>query len=152
MWYHLYVESKVWHTRPYLWNRNKLTDTENRLVVTKGDEGGGGMHWVRINRGKLSCISWIDNKVLLYSTGESIQYPMIKKNYEKECMRTFQWLRLCASNAGGTDSIPGQGTRIPHTMCHGLKRKKRERKNACICVTESTGVHSSQHCKLTTYQ
>ena len=25
-----------------------------------------------------------------------------------------QWLRLCASNAGGTSSIPGQGTRSPH--------------------------------------
>ena len=25
-----------------------------------------------------------------------------------------QWLRLCASNAGGTGSIPGQGTKIPH--------------------------------------
>ena len=26
-----------------------------------------------------------------------------------------QWLRLCASNAGGMDSIPGWGTKIPHT-------------------------------------
>ena len=25
-----------------------------------------------------------------------------------------QWLRLCASNAGGAGSIPGRGTRIPH--------------------------------------
>ena len=25
-----------------------------------------------------------------------------------------QWLRLCASNTGGTGSIPGQGTKIPH--------------------------------------
>ena len=85
----------------------------------------------------------------------SISYN--KKIYEKECMRSFlvlQWLRLCASNAGGTDLIPGQGTRLPHTMCHGLQRKKKERdrENACICVTESTGLHSSQHCKLTIHQ
>ena len=26
----------------------------------------------------------------------------------------IQWLRLCASSAGGTGSIPGRGTRIPH--------------------------------------
>ena len=28
-----------------LWNRNRLTDIENRLVVTKGEGGGGGMEW-----------------------------------------------------------------------------------------------------------
>ena len=27
-----------------------------------------------------------------------------------------QWLRLCASTAGGTGSIPGQGTEIPHAV------------------------------------
>ena len=27
-----------------------------------------------------------------------------------------QWLRLCASNAGGTGLIPGQGNKIPHAM------------------------------------
>ena len=67
----------------------------------------------------------------------SISYN--KKIYEKECMRTFlvlQWLRLCASNAGGTDSIPGQGTRLPHTMCHGLQRKKkRERETERMHVS-----------------
>ena len=25
-----------------------------------------------------------------------------------------QWLRLCASNAGGVGSIPGQGAKIPY--------------------------------------
>ena len=35
-----------------------------------------------------SVIEWI-NKILLYSTGNSIQYPVINHNgkeYEKECM------------------------------------------------------------------
>ena len=27
-----------------------------------------------------------------------------------------QWLRLCASNAGGMGSIPGGGTKIPHAV------------------------------------
>ena len=27
-----------------------------------------------------------------------------------------QWLRLCASTAGGTGSIPGQGTKIPQAV------------------------------------
>ena len=33
-----------------------------------------------------------------------------------------QWLRLCASTAGGAGSIPGQETRIPHAL--GLGQKK----------------------------
>ena len=38
--YHLNVESKIWHKYTYLQNRNRLTDTENRLVVAKGEEEG----------------------------------------------------------------------------------------------------------------
>ena len=29
---------------------------------------------------------------------------------------TVQWLRLCISKAGGTNSTPGQATKIPHTL------------------------------------
>ena len=36
-----------------------------------------------------------------------------------------QWLRLPAPTAGGTDSIPGGGTKIPHaTRCWGKKKAK----------------------------
>ena len=31
-----------------------------------------------------------------------------------------QWLRPCASTAGGTGLIPGQGTKIPHAKQQGL--------------------------------
>ena len=34
-----------------------------------------------------------------------------------------QWLRPCASNARGTGSIPGQGTKIPHAPQGGQKEK-----------------------------
>ena len=30
-----------------------------------------------------------------------------------------QWLRLQASSAGGTGSVPGQGTKIPPGVCGG---------------------------------
>ena len=40
IWYHICVESKIWHKWTYLWNRNRLTDLENRLVVAKGEEEG----------------------------------------------------------------------------------------------------------------
>ena len=36
-----------------------------------------------------------------------------------------QWLRLCASTAGGVGSIPGQGTKIPHASLPGQKIKKK---------------------------
>ena len=32
-----------------------------------------------------------------------------------------QWLRFCASSAGGTGSILGWGTGIPHATWHGQK-------------------------------
>ena len=39
--YHLYVESKKKKIqRMYLQNRNRLTDIENKLKVTKGKRGG----------------------------------------------------------------------------------------------------------------
>ena len=39
-----------------------------------------------------------------------------------------QWLRLHASTAGGTGSIPGWGTKIPHATWHGPEKKKKKRK------------------------
>ena len=44
-------------------------------------------------------------------------------------MRTslgVQRLRLCASNAGDAGSIPGQGTKIPHAVWCGQKKKKKD--------------------------
>ena len=51
----------------YLWNRRRLTDIENRLVVTRGEgRREGGKDWeFGINRRKLVYIEWI-NKVLLH--------------------------------------------------------------------------------------
>ena len=55
-------------------------------------ERGGreGMEWeFESSRCKLLYIEWINNKILLYSTGNYIQYPVIKckgKEYKKECV------------------------------------------------------------------
>ena len=56
-------------------------DIQNRLVVAKGQGG--------ICRCNLLSIEWINNKVLLYSTGNYIQHPLVdyhEKEYEKEHM------------------------------------------------------------------
>ena len=55
----------------------------------QGEGGGGkGKYWeFGISRCKLLCIGWIKSKVLLYSTGNYIQYAVINQNgkeYEKE--------------------------------------------------------------------
>ena len=34
------------------------------------------------------------------------------------------WLRLSNSIAGGIGLIPGQGTKIPHAVGHGKKKKR----------------------------
>ena len=42
---------------------------------------GGGMDWeFGIRRCKLLYIEWINNRALLYSTGNYIQYPVINHN------------------------------------------------------------------------
>ena len=42
---------------------------------------GGGMDWeFGVSRCKLLHIEWINNKALLYSTGNCIQYPAINHN------------------------------------------------------------------------
>ena len=76
-------------------------DTENRLVVAKGKGVGGGMEWeVGFGRCKLLYIGLINNKVLLYSTGISIQYPVVNHNgkeYEKNIYICITESLCCAA-------------------------------------------------------
>ena len=55
-----------------------------RSVVAKGEKGRRGKDWeYGLGSCKLCtllCIGWISNKVLLYSTGNYIQYPVINHN------------------------------------------------------------------------
>ena len=39
--YHLDVESKIWYKRTYLQNRNRLTDIEDKLTVTREERERG---------------------------------------------------------------------------------------------------------------
>ena len=50
-------------------------------MAAEGEGFGRGMEWeVGVSRCKLLYIEWINNKVLLYSTENYIQYPMINHN------------------------------------------------------------------------
>ena len=60
--------------------------------------GGRGTDWeFGMNRCKLWYIDRINSKVLLYITGDYIQYPVINHNgkeYEKECIYMYNWITL----------------------------------------------------------
>ena len=59
----------------YLRNRNRCREQ------TCGCQVEGGMDWeFGISRCKLLYTGWINNKVLLYSTGNYIHYPMMSHN------------------------------------------------------------------------
>ena len=47
-----------------------------------------------------------------------------------------QWLRLCVSAAGGEGSIPGQGTRIPHTALRSQNNSYKDGALAGLLVGE----------------
>ena len=50
-------------------------------MVARGEGVEGGMEWeAGVSRCKLLYIEWINNKVLLYSTENYIQYLMITYN------------------------------------------------------------------------
>ena len=56
----------------------------------------GGKEWeFEISRGKLLYIEWINNKVLLYSTGNYIQHPVTNHNgkeYETEYIYIYIYI------------------------------------------------------------
>ena len=69
----------------------KQKQTHRHREQTFGCQGVGvggirrGKEWeFGISRGKLLHIGWINNKVLLYSTGNYIQYPVTNHNEKHE--------------------------------------------------------------------
>lgn len=56
---------------------------------------GAGIEWkVGISRCRLECARWINDKVLMYSTGNYTRYPVTScngKEYEKECLNTYMY-------------------------------------------------------------
>ena len=73
----------------------KKKQTHRHREQTCGCQGGGalGEEWsgrLGIRSSKLLYRQWINNKVLLYSTGNYIQYPVINHmENEKECIYMY---------------------------------------------------------------
>ena len=60
--------------------KKKQTHRHRQQTCNQGERRGqGGMDWeFGISRCKLLSREWINNRVLLYSTGKCIQHPVIK--------------------------------------------------------------------------
>ena len=90
------------------------------------------MEWeVGVSRCKILYIEWINNKALLYTTENYIQYPMINHN-RKEFKKRLDflhspWLKLWAPKVGGASLIPDRETKPPHAMRHAPPQKKQQK-------------------------
>ena len=81
-------------THMNLFTEQKQTHRHKRQTYGYQRENAGGeTDWeFGISGCKLLYIEWINNKVLLYSTGNHIQYPVISHNgkeYEKDCIYVY---------------------------------------------------------------
>ena len=66
--YHLYVESKIWHNKPFY-----KTETDSQRIDLWLPRGRSGMGWeFRVSGCKLLHLEWMSSEVLLYSTGNYI--------------------------------------------------------------------------------
>ena len=79
----------------------KQKQTHRHREQTCGCQAGGGrggLDWeFGISRCKLLFIGWINNKVLPYSTGNYIQYPVINyngKEYGKEYVCVYIYIYI----------------------------------------------------------
>ena len=99
-------EKQISYEITYVWNLNmtqmnlslkqKQTRRERTDVWLPCEKGlGGGVDWeFGVSRCKQFYIGWINNKILLYSTGNYIQYLMINHN-EKEYICKKKNVYMC---------------------------------------------------------
>ena len=91
----LNMQNLKYGTNEPLWNRNRLTDIDNGLVVAKGEGGGLGTdREFGVSRGKLLHLERIINETLLLGTENYTQSPGIDhdgKEYLKRGSPTVQW-------------------------------------------------------------
>ena len=87
---------KKWYKWTYLQDRNRLTDLENELMVTRGQEWGEGIfRELGINMYTLLYLKWMTNKDLLYSTGNSAQCYVaawMGREFGGEWIHVYVWL------------------------------------------------------------
>ena len=84
------MECKIRRKWTYLWAR--LRQREQMCGYQREEDGGRMECEFGVSRGKLLYGDWMNSEVLLESTGNQIQYPVIShsgKEYEKECVCVY---------------------------------------------------------------
>ena len=143
------MESKTWHEWTYL--QNKLTHRHREQ--TCGCQGGGGvggrgMEWeFGVSRCKLLHLEWINHKVLLYSTGNYIQYPVINrkgKEYKKR-MSICVWLSHFAVQQKLTQHCPSTTLQFKKKKIdsHFLQPPNCQWHHSLLCLCCGASVSSS---------
>ena len=85
IWHCFMWNLKIGYKWTYLHNINRLIDFEKKLKVTKGNRWLGEDWGCEIGMCALSCLKWLANGDLLWSTGNSTQYSlMIDMGIESE--------------------------------------------------------------------
>ena len=111
-WYGLCVESKIMIQWPYLQNRNRLTDTENKLMVTKGERGVNQESG--INRYKHMCAKSLQSCLTLWDPVDCILPGSSVCGILQA--RILEWLSLPSSR--GSSWLRDQ-TRVSYVSCIG---------------------------------
>ena len=93
--------SVYYMTQMNLTMRKIQTHGQRADLGFKGKRYGRGVDWkLGISRCKLLYTGWINNKIILYSTGDYIHYSVINHNgkeYEKECVCVYVTESLCCT-------------------------------------------------------
>ena len=133
-------------TQMNLFTKQKWTHRKQNYSCPRKKRGKGGINQeFGINRYKLLHIKYVNNKVLLYSTGNYIQYPIINHNgkeYEKE------YICVCVCVYIYTHTHIYMYTHILSIQ----REREREREYVCVCVCVCVSkllgcTTETQHCK-----
>ena len=82
-------------TQMNLFTKQKQTHRQRTDLWLPRGRCGGGMNWkFGIIKYKLLYVEWINNKALLYSTGNSIQYP-VRNHHGKEYLKENVCVCVC---------------------------------------------------------
>ena len=95
------MENLKYDANEHVYKKNQTHRHRVHICGCQGG-GGGGKDWeFGISRFKLSYICWINNKILLYSTGNCTQYPVTNHNgkeYGKEYVHITESICCTAEN------------------------------------------------------
>ena len=91
-----------------------------------------------ISRGKLLYIEWINSKVLLYSTGSYIQYPVINHNG-----KVFKKRELSSAASSRAQALHQHSDRLQAFRHHGRPLAEVDLLREDPCSTSEHDVHCS---------